>query len=187
MKLLPLLAFVPPIAKNSDICDLGARGNLVLNRIAEASYAQPKLPSDSRPPIRVNSGDQLAALAAQSCCIDIEPADVNFTDMKALRASYESLVKSLDSLKVCLEGHGHKKPMIARVLFDKRRQIALAFKKKMPVAGLKEVLDRNREKYGDRLGLTWQKALEKYNNDFDVIIQKACQTNGADLKHLLAE
>jgi len=183
MKLLPVIAFIPDVIRRADQAYEPNSSNMV--KILENNHLRPRYPANHLTPIRVSSSERVAIPSAKSCCALIETGDQHYDDMKSLRLAYEKLVRSLVSFGECLAENGLSNKTIAKILFEKRRQIALSFKKKMPPGGLKEVLDRNREKYGDRLGLTWEQALKKYNDDFDLIIKKACETNGSDLRHLL--
>lgn len=187
MNFSPLLAFVPNFSSQSGQFDAqSVSAKEALLPVAPIEITPKALPQ-SATLMRQSSSNKLTSLAAQNCCILIAPEDEEYDDLRALRTAYEKLVSTLDTLKTCLEGHNLTKSVIAKTLFDKRREIALHFKKKMSPGSLKDVLNRNRSKYGDRLGLTWQDALNKYNHNFDVIIQKACETNGADLKYLLED
>jgi hypothetical protein len=101
-------------------------------------------------------------------------------EVPALRAAYESEVKSLEDVGLNALAAGQSKEETARMLHQMRRDIGEEFKNQTPSAKLEEIYSRNLQKYGDKLGpsVEWLRAQGK---TWDQIIDSASRPGGQDL------
>ena len=99
----------------------------------------------------------------------------------ALRQAYEAEVRAWATKARQMRVDGHSVEEIARELHAERRALGIKYKDVTPPEILKQILERNRQKYGDELGPTieWLRARGK---SWEEIIESASKPGGEDLK-----
>ncbi len=97
------------------------------------------------------------------------------------REAYESEVRNLSKIRDFLRNEGKSAEEIARRLYQARRDLGEKFKNLTPKEKLKEIYQRNIEKYGDKLGpsIEW---FRKQGKSWEDIIESAIRPGGGDLK-----
>lgn len=101
-----------------------------------------------------------------------------------LRIAYENEVKGLSDLVDTLRSEGKTSEEIARTVSQKRRDLGIEYKDKIPPTLREYIYYVNAQRYQDPLGPTFDWLFDFYEGNYDNIIRAACSPN-ADVNKLL--
>ncbi len=98
----------------------------------------------------------------------------------SLRRDYEKEVRNLEKLERQMKRQGKTNEEIARELSRKRREIGEKYKELTPKGIRDKIFERNREKYGDKLGPSIDD-LRNQGKTWEEIIESSKRPGGGDL------
>jgi len=94
-----------------------------------------------------------------------------------IRLNYEKEVNELVELGNSLKADGINIKIVAKTLCNFRRLIGIKYKYKRNIDYREKIFERNLKKYGDKLGPNFEYLENKYNGNYEKIINTSFRVN----------